>query len=161
MITIHIVSLFIIIKIIKILLFSLSLFQLQRNILATNPRVTRFKINWDDDNKRLNNLNQLSLQSQPNSQGSTAVNANIIVFVLYYCFVLSCILPHGFVLYCIELYHTTSIVATTINSSPPSSHPLHSTTCSGSRQQGCHGGSVGGLTTQRLPPRISHQQLPC
>ena len=23
-------------------------FQLQRNILATNPRVTRFKIDWDD-----------------------------------------------------------------------------------------------------------------
>lgn len=42
--------------------------KLQRNILATNPRVTRFKINWEDENKKTINLNQLSINSQPSSQ---------------------------------------------------------------------------------------------
>jgi len=32
------------------------IFQLERSILATNPRVTRFKIDWDDDGSPKENV---------------------------------------------------------------------------------------------------------
>lgn len=36
--------------------FDCSYFQLQRNILASNPRVTRFHINWDGPKDQMDNI---------------------------------------------------------------------------------------------------------
>ncbi|ESN96595.1 hypothetical protein HELRODRAFT_95507 [Helobdella robusta] len=54
--------------------------KLQRNILATCPRVTRFKINWGDEEVNVGNgIDQLSLSSQ-NSFGGTNIFGSNNVF---------------------------------------------------------------------------------
>lgn len=48
------------------LLILLSLLQLQRNILATCPRVTRFKIDWGDTEASENVAPSMSTESESN-----------------------------------------------------------------------------------------------
>uniref|UniRef100_A0AC11CFD4 Anti-silencing function 1A histone chaperone n=8 Tax=Amniota TaxID=32524 RepID=A0AC11CFD4_SHEEP len=46
-------------------------FQLQRNILASNPRVTRFHINWEDNTEKLEDAES----SNPNLQSLLSTDA--------------------------------------------------------------------------------------
>lgn len=52
------------------------LFQVERNILATNPRVTRFKIDWDDtpgtDSENVPPTNSTESESNQMKEGATA-----------------------------------------------------------------------------------------
>jgi len=48
--------------------------KLQRNILATNPRVTKFKINWDDKTENSENVDPKVDSSQMSSENSQSMD---------------------------------------------------------------------------------------
>lgn len=53
--------------------------KLSRNILATKPRVTRFKINWDDTTNGTSNEGEAAMDGvdQPSTSGYNGIDANL------------------------------------------------------------------------------------
>ncbi|KAG9350890.1 hypothetical protein JZ751_024779 [Albula glossodonta] len=52
--------------------------KLQRNILASNPRVTRFHINWDDNAEKLNDSETTNMQPLLSSDSSTSAPKGLV-----------------------------------------------------------------------------------
>ena len=53
-------------------------FQLQRNILATCPRVTRFKIDWGDGEENLENMPPSTLEHNAASNQMMSIDCNMV-----------------------------------------------------------------------------------
>lgn len=52
--------------------------KLQRNILATDPRITKFKINWGDDDDNITTTEIISEMNGFGQNGNSIVNSNFI-----------------------------------------------------------------------------------
>eukprot|EP00079_Xenopus_tropicalis_P035727 XP_017949498.1 PREDICTED: histone chaperone ASF1A [Xenopus tropicalis] len=66
------------------IIYIFSLLQLQRNILASNPRVTRFHINWEENTEKLDELEDsnphlhpiLSIEARPSASKGWPMSEN-------------------------------------------------------------------------------------